>query len=86
MKIILYTKPGCHLCEEALDFLRDLGKTTDLRIESRNIMESEEWFDAYRHRIPVVELPDGKQFCGVRERDELKRAIRSQESPAQEEL
>jgi len=53
MQLILYSKPGCHLCEglqEKLAQVEDL----DLELEVRDITTREDWFAAYQYEIPVL--------------------------------
>ena len=51
--LILYSKPGCHLCEglqAKLEQVQDLP----LQLEVRDITRCEAWFDAYQYEIPVL--------------------------------
>jgi hypothetical protein len=51
--IILYSKPGCHLCEglqEKLTQIQDL----EFQIEIRDITTQPDWFAAYEYEIPVL--------------------------------
>ncbi len=62
MKLILYSKPGCHLCEglqEKLDQVTNL----DFELEIRDITTRDDWFAAYQYEIPVLcqELPQGEK-------------------------
>ncbi len=62
MKLILYSKPGCHLCEglqEKLDQVTNL----DFELEIRDITTRDDWFVAYQYEIPVLcqELPQGEK-------------------------
>jgi thiol-disulfide isomerase/thioredoxin len=60
-RIILYTKPGCHLCDDAHELLLELGEETNskLRIEEINILEDPALYARYRHAIPVITVdPD----------------------------
>ena len=60
-RITLYTKPGCHLCDEALDLLLTLGDELDdkLDIKEINILQGPELYARYRHTIPVITIdPD----------------------------
>lgn len=53
MRLILYSKPGCHLCEgleEKLDQIRDLN----FELEVRDITTQADWFAAYQYEIPVL--------------------------------
>ena len=56
-EVILYTRPGCHLCDEARDALaamRDEGPRFELR--EVDIEGDERLLAAYMERIPVVEV------------------------------
>ncbi|NEO83148.1 MAG: glutaredoxin family protein [Spirulina sp. SIO3F2] len=53
MHLILYSKPGCHLCEglqEKLEQITDFP----LELEVRDITTQPEWFDRYQYEIPVL--------------------------------
>lgn len=67
-RIVLYTKPGCHLCEEALDLLLAFGEEMEerLAIEEINILDDPGLYARFRQVIPVVEIdPDrnGPTLC-----------------------
>ncbi|MBE9223427.1 glutaredoxin family protein [Cyanobacterium stanieri LEGE 03274] len=53
MKLVLYSKPGCHLCEGLEEKLREIDDL-DLEIEIRDITTNEQWFEVYRYEIPVL--------------------------------
>ena len=62
MRVILYSKPGCHLCDDArADLERLRGRGYQLTLEERDITTNPEWFERYRFTIPVVEV-EGKQL------------------------
>jgi hypothetical protein len=51
--LILYSKPGCHLCEglaEKLSMVSDLN----FELEIRDILTNSDWFAAYQYEIPVL--------------------------------
>jgi hypothetical protein len=50
-KLVLISKPGCHLCDDAQD---------DVSFEEKNMLDDQKLIDAYSEEIPVV-LIDGKQ-------------------------
>jgi glutaredoxin len=60
VELVLYSRPGCHLCEEALEELVDLRRA-GYRFELREVdIESDEsLLRRMLERIPVVEL-DGE--------------------------
>jgi predicted thioredoxin/glutaredoxin len=53
--VVLITRQGCHLCDEALTALRALGVEPELR----DVDADEELFALYDWRVPVV-LVDGR--------------------------
>jgi glutaredoxin len=55
VRIELITRHGCHLCDEALSQLRDLGVEPELR----DVDADPELSDLYDFRVPVV-LLDGR--------------------------
>lgn len=54
MTLILYSKPGCHLCDEARDLLEELRGERGFEIEEIDITRDEALFALYRHEIPVI--------------------------------
>ena len=54
MELVLVTRQGCHLCDQALALLRDLGYEPHLA----DVDADEELFRLYDWRVPVV-LADG---------------------------
>ncbi len=55
MQLILYSKPGCHLCEGLEAKLRQI-KTLNFELEIRDITTHDDWFEAYQYEIPVLRL------------------------------
>lgn len=54
-RLQLVTRRGCHLCDDALAALRDLGREPELL----DVDTDTALFDAYDWRVPVVVL-DGR--------------------------
>jgi predicted thioredoxin/glutaredoxin len=54
VEIVLVTRQGCHLCDQALALLRDLGIDPKLA----DVDADDELFRLYDWRVPVV-LADG---------------------------
>jgi glutaredoxin len=68
----LVTRQGCHLCEDALGLLRELG----LEPRRRDVDEDPELSRLYDFRVPVV-LVDGRVVGeGRLDRHALRRALR----------
>ncbi len=53
MRLILYSKPGCHLCEGLQEKLEQIS-TLAINLEVRDITTREDWFQAYQYEIPVL--------------------------------
>ena len=53
MHLILYSKPGCHLCEGLQEKLTKV-QNIDFKLEIRDITTREDWFAAYQYEIPVL--------------------------------
>jgi glutaredoxin len=58
-QVTLYTRPGCHLCEDAADLLDRLGERFPLRVTEVNILNDVDLFERYKHSIPVVAIAGG---------------------------
>jgi glutaredoxin len=52
--VTLYTKPGCHLCEDAKAAIAPLLKEFAATLQEVNIEENPEVFQRYRYDIPVL--------------------------------
>jgi glutaredoxin len=77
--LTVYTRPGCHLCVDAIAALRAVQAELGFVLEERDITEDDALHRAYFERIPVVAL-DGEELCEhvvdeavVRERLESRR-------------
>jgi len=53
MNLILYSKPGCHLCEGLEEKLRSV-ETIEISLDVRDITQDDEAFQAYQYEIPVL--------------------------------
>jgi glutaredoxin len=60
MQVIVYSRPGCHLCEEAIQLLASHG----LRAREVNIDENPELRSQYNTCVPVVEMDGKVRFRG----------------------
>lgn len=60
MKFVLYSKPGCHLCE-GLEEKLTAAHHLNFDLEVRDITQNDAWFQRYQYEIPVL--------CQVQERE-----------------
>ena len=71
--VTLYTRPGCHLCEDAADLLERLGRRMPLHVVEVNILDDIGVYERYKHSIPVVAVVDGPTLSApIREADLLR--------------
>lgn len=59
--LIVYSRQGCHLCEQLIEELLPLLRGR-LELTVRDIDTREDWRAAYDSRVPVVEY-DGELVC-----------------------
>jgi glutaredoxin len=60
--ITLYSKPDCHLCDDARVALEGLSSELGFVLEELDISADEALHRAYFERIPVLVL-DGEELC-----------------------
>jgi glutaredoxin len=71
MRLVLVTRQGCHLCDDALHLLRSLGHDPELV----DVDADDRLHDLYDWRVPVV-LSDGAVVAeGKITREQLQRAL-----------
>ena len=51
--LILYSKPGCHLCEGLQEKLEQIQQL-NFQLEVRDITQRDDWFQAYQYEVPVL--------------------------------
>jgi predicted thioredoxin/glutaredoxin len=72
VELVLVTRQGCHLCDQALALLRELGHDPQLA----DVDADDELFRLYDWRVPVV-LADGVVIAEGRiTRNQLEKVIR----------
>jgi hypothetical protein len=81
LHLILYSKPGCHLCEGLQEKLTQI-KSFDLVLDVRDITTRDDWFQVYQYEVPVLVLVKEKrsQESGVRSQEAGKAAERAEEA------
>jgi glutaredoxin len=55
-KVTLYSKAGCHLCDEARDMLDEIATQVPYDLTEIDIRKDLQLFELYRYRIPVILL------------------------------
>ena len=71
-QVIIYSKPGCHLCDEAKEALRAAGCEDQFQLTEINIETDPELMSKYCYDIPVITINgvetfihrvDPEEFC-----------------------
>jgi glutaredoxin len=59
-RVLLYSKPGCHLCDDAREVVRAVCADLDVAWDEVDISSDEDLTARYWEQIPVT-LVDGRQ-------------------------
>jgi hypothetical protein len=73
-RVIVYSRPGCHLCECLIEELLPLlARRGDLEV--RDVDSNRAWRDRFGSRVPVLTI-DGRIVCEVRlDREAVEQAL-----------
>ena len=58
--VIVYSRPGCHLCDEAKAAIEKSNCSDHFTLEEVNIESDDELLRKYKHDIPVITI-DGEE-------------------------
>jgi glutaredoxin len=72
VEVVLVTRKGCHLCQEALALLNELGVEPQLA----DVDSDDALFDLYDWRVPVVLVNGEPVVEGNITRDQLSSALK----------
>lgn len=62
MKLVIYYREGCHLCEQLAAQLQRGWPHLIADFEWRDVDTRHEWFEAYDTRVPIVTVDDEVLF------------------------
>ncbi len=60
--VIVYSRPGCHLCDDAKEVIASAGCDNEFVLEEINIETSDDLLARYRYDIPVVLINGNEAF------------------------
>jgi glutaredoxin len=60
--VIIYSRPGCHLCDEAKAAILSTGCSNQFVLEEINIESDEELLRKYKYDIPVIMIDGVEVF------------------------
>ncbi len=61
-KVTVYSRPGCHLCDDVKQQLEQLRRRVDFDLEEINIDEDDALRRLYNEEVPVVMINGRKAF------------------------
>ena len=70
-RVIVYSRPGCHLCDEAKAAILSAGCNDQFVLEEINIESDEELLRKYQYDIPVITIDGAEVFIHRVEPDEF---------------
>jgi glutaredoxin len=62
VQVLIYSKPGCHLCDDVKDRLHAMQQHHDFELREINILEDQAAFEQFQYEIPVVFINGKKAF------------------------
>ena len=60
--VIIYSRPGCHLCDEAKTVILSAGCNDQFTLEEVNIESDDELLRKYKYDIPVIAINGVESF------------------------
>ena len=73
---MLYTRPGCHLCDDARAVLLEARARTPFDLREVDIESSDSLLREFGVRIPVVVIDGSEAFVYTVDPDELEASLR----------
>jgi glutaredoxin len=74
--VIIYSKPGCHLCEEAKAAIKAAGCDDQITLAEINIEDDPALLVKYKYDIPVITINGVETFMHRLRPDEFRAAIK----------
>jgi len=82
VRVVLYSKPDCGLCDELKRDLLNLQKELQFELVERDILEDAEAFARYRYLIPVLDIEGGELLYPPHHPDIVRGALRAADGQA----
>jgi len=74
-KVVVYHSTDCHLCERALEQVRDLQDELQFELREVDITGDPALEEAYREWLPVVEIDGRRRFTYHLQPEAFRRAV-----------
>jgi glutaredoxin len=82
-RVIIYSRPGCHLCDEAKAAIVHAGCADQFVLEEINIDSDPALLDKYKYDIPVITIDGVETFIHRVSPREFREKILKREKPFQ---
>lgn len=76
-QVVVYTRAGCHLCDEAMAILRGLRSEVSFKLSEVDIEQDDALLKLYQWRIPVVTVDGVEVAAAPIAAADLRRALAS---------
>ena len=73
--VIIYSRPGCHLCDEAKAVIETVQRQLEFTLDEVNIEGDVELLARYQYDIPVISINGVDTFMHRVEPEELRRSL-----------
>ena len=73
--VVIYSRPGCHLCDEAKAAILSAGCSDQFLLEEINIESDEELLRKYQYDIPVILIDGIESFIHRVDPNEFRSAL-----------
>jgi glutaredoxin len=80
-QVILYTRPGCHLCEETKQEIKAASCAPEYTLQEINIETDPELLKRYQYDIPVITIDGVEAFRHRLTSEKFRERIRAGASP-----
>ena len=74
-RVIIYSRPGCHLCEEAKQTIQSAQCVNEYTLEEINIETDATLLGRYRYDIPVITIDGEEAFKHRLTEEEFRRRL-----------
>ena len=74
-RVTIYSRPGCHLCDEAKTAIENSNCSDHFTLEVVNIESDEELLNKYKYDIPVIAIDGVEEFIHRVDPKEFRRRI-----------
>ena len=74
-RVTIYSRPGCHLCDEAKTAIENSNCSDHFTLQVVNIESDEELLKKYKYDIPVIAIDGVEEFIHRVDPKEFRRRI-----------